>query len=382
RNGFTAGALMSGLALMVAIWTQGAALLRDWIGAIDFPDAFVHSWRGMTPEQRQRIEDLPFVEGTAALTMQQVGADAFGIRLLQQIGVNFIAFEPDNFFAMTRLSWIEGDPETAKQRLEQGGAILVAREFTVARDLHLGDTFTLEFEGEPIDFEIAGVVTSPGLDIASRYFDIGETYANQALHAVFGTRADLIAKFNDDSIDLLQLDLADDVSDEDALATIRRTLGGTLLVAGSGREIKQAIDEIGRGSMRVMSALALAAILIACFGVGNVVVAGIDARRYEFGVLRAVGAAPSLLARLILAEVLLIAITACILGAVLGVQASATGILLYEKLAGLTLNLRPPPLPIAAGCAIVITLALASAALPALTLVKKRPRELLTAPRG
>ena len=41
RHGFAAGSLMTGLALLVGIWTGGRALLNNWIGAIDFPDAFV-----------------------------------------------------------------------------------------------------------------------------------------------------------------------------------------------------------------------------------------------------------------------------------------------------------------------------------------------------
>ncbi len=37
-----------------------------------------------------------------------------------------------------------------------------------------------------MDFEIVGVVTSPGLEIVSKFFNVGETYADQAVHAVFG----------------------------------------------------------------------------------------------------------------------------------------------------------------------------------------------------
>jgi hypothetical protein len=34
RYGFTAGAMMSGLAIMVALWTQGRAIVDDWLAAI------------------------------------------------------------------------------------------------------------------------------------------------------------------------------------------------------------------------------------------------------------------------------------------------------------------------------------------------------------
>jgi len=382
RHGFTAGALMAGLALMGNIWSIGDSILEDWLGSIEFPDAFVHSWTGLTPDQRQRVEDLPFVERTAAITLQQVGVEAFGIDLLQDFDTNFVGFEPRPFFEMTRLTWIEGEPEAALAALERGGAILIAREFKVANDLGVGDEFTMEHQGERFTFEIVGVVASPGLDIAKRYFDIGEQYANQALHAVFGSRRDLIEKFGDDSIDFIQIDLADDVDDDVALTRIREALSGTILAAGSGREIKQKVYDIGRNTMTVLSTLAIAAILIACFGVGNVIVAGIDARKREFGVLRAIGAQRGLLARLIVGEVLIIGIAACLLGALLSMQTSWTGVRMYTLLAGLDLSLRFPLAPLLIGAAILFALTLATAAPAIVALLRRQPRDLLTATRG
>ncbi len=383
RFGFTAGSLMAGLALMTAIWTEGSALLRDWIGAIEFPEAFVHALRGLDPEERARVEALPFVEETVAISVMSIEEELFGVRALQGVGTNFIAFEPDPFFAMTKLAWIEGEPEYAIRRLKEGGAVLVAREFKIARGVSAGDDFTItDASGEEHTFEVVGVVTSPGLDIASRYFDIGREYTRQSIHAIMGSRQDMIDRFGNDVIHLLQIDLADDVDDEQALVEIRRALGSTMLTAGSGREIKSVISKIGRSSMKVMSAVALVAILIACFGVGQVVVASIDARRFEFGVLRAVGAEGHLLTRLIIGEVLIIAFVASALGSALGLHGAWTGLLMYRNLAGLNLSLVPPLGAIGAGWAILFTMTLAAAAPAALRLSRRSPRELLSATRG
>jgi len=383
RFGFTAGSLMAGLALMTAIWTEGSALLRDWVGAIDFPEAFVHALRGLEPEQRAEIDALPFVEGTVAISVMSIQDELFGVRALQGVGTNFIAFEPEPFFEMTRLAWIEGDPDYAKRRLSEGGAILVAREFKIARGVSAGDDFTItDASGTEHTFEVVGVVTSPGIDIASRYFDIGREYTRQSIHAIMGSRQDMIERFGNDVIHLLQIDLADDVDDEAALAEIRLSVGSTLLTAGSGREIKSVITKIGRSSMRVMSAVALVAILIACFGVGQVVVASIDARRFEFGVLRAVGAEGHLLTRLIVGEVLIIAFTASILGTALGLHGAWTGLLMYRNLAGLNLSLVPPVAAIASGWGILFAMTLAAAAPAALRISRRAPRELLAATRG
>jgi putative ABC transport system permease protein len=382
RHGFTAGSLMAGLALMTAIWTNGTALMRDWIGGIEFPDAFVHGFRGLDDDARQRIASLPFVEDTCTVTLQRLDTEAFGVRAIRALKSSFVGFEVEPFFRMTTMEWIEGDPETARQRLLEGGAILVAREFMVAHDMHVGDSFPITHRDKSFDFEIVGVVGSPGLDLAAKYFDIGQEYRDQALHAVFGSRDDLITKFGNHAVHFIQIDLDDSISDDDALAAIRGQITGTLLSAGSGREIKASITSIGTNMLTVVSSIAVMAMLIACFGVGNVVVAGIDARRFEMGVLRAVGAGGDLLARLVVAETLVVILAAGVLGTAMGLQASWAGASLYRLLAGLTLSLRPPAVPIAAGWAIMAALALAAAAPAALSLARRKPRELLAATRG
>ncbi|TVQ63047.1 MAG: ABC transporter permease [Phycisphaerales bacterium] len=382
RNGFTAGALMVGLGMMVAIWTGGSSVLRDWVDTIRFPDAFAHAWLGMDGAARARVEQLPFVRETAAITLLRTDAATFGVRALNPVGTSFIAFEPRPFFRMTRLEWHEGDEAHALRRLDEGGAILVAREFKVARGLGVGDVFAIPHRGVVHEFEIVGVVGSPGLDIASRFFEIGREQREQSIHAVFGTRSDLIERFGTDTINLLQIDLDPNVSDEHAIAEIRRSLGSSLLVVGSGREIKSQIDAMGARGMRVMSLVAIGAIVIACFGVGSVVVAGIDARRFEFGVLRALGASRGVTARLVLCEVVVIALAACALGTLMGLLHSWAVMRLYRLLAGLELTLQPPIAPILAGCGIVLGLALLAAAAPAVGLARQSPRALLSATRG
>jgi putative ABC transport system permease protein len=121
---------------------------------------------------------------------------------------------------------------------------------------------------------------------------------------------------------------------------------------------------------------------VACFGVANLIIAGIEARQFELGILRAVGAQRGLLSRLIIGEALIIALAAAILGTCMGMQGSWAGQRLYGLLLGLSLNLRPPIIPIAVGWAIVALLTLA-AAWPAIwRLNQKRPRDLLAAMKG
>jgi putative ABC transport system permease protein len=377
RFGFTAGAMMAGLALMVSIWSHGGAILRDFLGAFEFPDAFV-SGVALTPEAQEKLESLDFVTGTTAITLVPIEHSTFGVSGVTKYQSTFIAFEPEPFFELAELQWIEGSEETALPRLIEGGAIIVAREFKTAKGLGVGDSFTCSKDGIEHTFEIVGVVTSPGLDIVSKFFNIGEEYTQQAIHAVFGSRADMKEKFGTDSINLIQVELADDIDDEVAIETIRRELFPYgILDAGSGRAIQQELMTVFGGALGAFSIVAVCAMIVACFGVANLIIAGIDARRFEFGVLRAVGGQRGVLLRLVLGEAVVIAIAAIVLGSAMGLQGAWAGRRLNHFLVGLDLKLLIPikGLAIGWGCVLLITLL---AALPAgLAVMRTRPRELL-----
>lgn len=385
RNGFTAGALMVGLAMMVSIWTNGSALLRDWLANIEFPDAFVHGWLGLTPDNQRAIERLNFVTETCAITMFKTDDSPFGVQSLRPVKTTFIAFEPEPFFRMTKLNWIAGDPEHALKRLNEGGAVLIAREFAIARPgMGVGKTVTVTHNRKQTDFEIVGIVSSPGLDLVGKSTDIGKEQADLSIHCIFGSRGDLKRVFRNEAIHLIQVGVKPEskLPDRAIQAMIHGSLGGKPLLVGSGREMREGILMMGRSSMKVASAVAIAAMVIGCLGVVNIVVAGIDARRHEFGVLRAVGAGRGLLARLLIGEVLIIVVTAGILGTLMGLQGSWAGIRLHRMLAGLELSLRPPPEPIALGWAMLFVLTLVFVTPIIIRVAMRRPRELLGATRG
>lgn len=397
RHGFTAGAMMAGLALMISIWTNGGSVLRDWLGKIEFPDAFVNGLR-LQPEAQDRLEALDWIEETCAITMHPVEVDAFGVSALQQYRTSFIAFEPRAFFGMTSLDFVQGNADEALRRLEEGGAIIVGREFFIAQGKGVGEMFTCRSGGEEHTFEIVGVVTSPGLELASKFFNIGEEYIDQSIHAVFGTRADMKARFGSDNTQLIQIKFdedalveaareagfeGDDAVDWWSIETIRSELFGLgILDAGSGRRIKSEITTFIGGSLVVFSAVAVVSMLVACFGVANLIIAGIEARQFEFGVLRAVGGSRGLLVRLVLAEAIIVGATASIVGTLMGMQAAWAGRRLSQLLLGLEMHFSFPTGPVALGWGLVLLFTLGAAAPAILRLNRRKTRELLASVRG
>lgn len=384
RNGFTAGALMVGLGMMVTVYTNGTGLLRDWIDAIKFPDAFVNGvFSGITPDVRYRLEGLDFVDQTCAITILKIDSPTFGIARFLRPKTNFIAFEPDVFFEMTRLHWVEGNPEHALKRLREGGAVLVSQEFLVHRtEFGLGSMYPIEFNGKRFEFEIVGAVSSPGLDLVSKYFNMEEDYSENAIHAVFGSRDDLIRRFGTDAIHLLQITLKGEITDQEAVLQMRQAAGTPGLFFGSARSIKEAVFKIGRGMMGIASIVAFGAMVVGSMGVVNVVAAGIDARRYEFGVLRAVGASGSTVARLIIAEVAVIALGACVLGFGMGMQMSWAGIRMYALIGGIEIRLIPPMVPILIAFGLLFAITIGSVTPMIIGIARQRPRVLLATTRG
>lgn len=383
RHGFTAGALMVGLAMMTTLWTNGSAFLRDWLGAIRFPDAFVHAWFGLNEQSQRKLAALPFIADTCATTLYKIDTGAFGLDEVRQPPSFFIAFEPEPFFRMVKLHWEAGDPAYAERRLKEGGAVLVAREFLATRrGFRIGDTLRVKARGTAHEFEVVGAVSSPGLDVVGYYMDIGRDYNEQAVGSIFGSRADLKKVFGSDAIHLIQFSMRPGTSDAEAASEIRRALNLPTLTVGSGRQIKGEIEKIGLAGMAAASAVAIGAMLIGSLGVGGVILATIDARRHEFGVLRAIGASPGLVSRLLAGETLIITLSACMLGTAMGLHGSAAAMRMWALLAGLRVHLRPPLLPIAAGWLALGAITMLIVTPMILRLARRTPRELLAGVRG
>lgn len=382
RHGFTAASMMVGLALLVAIWTNGKSALESWIDRLKFPDAVV-TGLSLKPDTADRIRAVPGVKAVCAITTQNVGTDAFGIAGVTKYKTTFMAFEPESFFPMTRIEWVQGDEATAVARLKKGGAVLVAKEFYVTRKIGLGSKIRLKGDdGATHEFEVAGVVTSPGLDIASKFFSIGEDYVDQALNSVFGTRDDLRRCFHNDAITLVQIDFQPGANPDETYRAIRGLSGTGIIAGGTYVWLRQHLHEMIGGTLRIFSLVAVGALVISSFGVANIIIAGVQARTYQFGVLRAIGAQRWLLGRLVLGEALVIAAAACILGTCLGLQAAWGGQNVTSSTVGVEFEFRPPYVQAAWAWLAVVVITLGAALPTAWALVRKQPRQLLGVTRG
>lgn len=377
RHGFTGGTLMAGLALLVSIWMQGRSATAGYLDGLKMPDAFVHSFWSLSETQWQALRSVEAATEACPAKLFPVRAVGMqlGLKELSPPNTLFVSTDMPAFLEMTDVDWHEGDRRTALRRLEDGRALLVGREWSVAHGVGVGTRLALKTLEGPVDFEVVGVVASRGLDLATGFFGIQKPFTDTAMSSVFGTRADAKRYFGVEGANLVLLSLREDVSDKEAIRQLTAAAPGS--VAGTSRAIRRRVTRSLDRLMKVMSSLAVGSLVLACFGVGNLIVAEVVARRFEFGVLRAVGAQRGLLGRLVAGQTLLVALTGCVAGVMLGVEAVLIERVFHRQLMGIDYALHVPWDVIAWGALALIGAALVTA-LPAVFRVMRRsPRALL-----
>lgn len=381
RLGFTAGALMVGVSVLVSTQAGANGVLEQLRERLRFGDAFVMLSTGLTLAQQESIRAMPGVVAASPVGFlpvrlaegQTLGVDGLGPRNVIAMG-----FEPEAFFELNRIEWIRGTPESALPKLLDGSGILIAEQFHLARGLDLGDSLGLGGKEGDVRFEIVGVVSSAGLDIAVQFFGLRQVYMEIAAGAVFLDMRAIERHFGTRSAGLMQLVL-DPASGPELEKQLVELVADRVPGASfaSGRQIRSMMDDVAVGMLGVSSAVSFAALLLAAFGVGNVVAAGIGTRRREFGVLLAVGGARTVAPRLVLGETLLVALTAGVVGSLLGIHLALMGTIWHHDLAGIPTRLIVPWGPMLAGWGATALLAVAAALPAAFGLLRRSPRALL-----
>jgi putative ABC transport system permease protein len=174
------------------------------------------------------------------------------------------------------------------------------------------------------------------------------------------------------------------VNDQGTWAVGAAMFGSSLRIS-TREEVRQRIAQRADGMIWGMCQLPLVTLLISSLAVVNTVMASVRARRWEMGVLRAIGLTRSALVRLILAEAVLIGLAACLLSLAFGVMAGwcGTGVSQYVSFfGGLETPLVIPWAKIGLSFAGTLLLCLVAALWPALSTGRAEPLQLLQSGRG
>ncbi len=412
--------LMVGLSLIVGLVVWGESVKAGWQFPKEFPDALFYIYEYRTLDKVRALREVPGVKQfTVCDDFQFWLKDPRAKSLLERLNVNlqmkeqfqrFMATDPDQGLELVKLTFLEGNERDAVARFKAGGHILVTREFAKAEGKGLNDKVEIWAQTAPDDyasatFTIAGVVASPGLDIAISFFNAESHFQSYAVGAVIGTLDDAQRLFDRDSgkLVLFNFDFAEDdatrvYSDSGETITAERQLSKTgrptyaLIsrgpIPGEGREIqvinemlkrldypirafvtarelKQQIDRnISRVTM-LLSAIPVVGLLIAALGLGNLMAANVASRSREIAVLRAIGVTKSQVSRIVIGEALVLGLLGSGLGLVLGLGLARTSNLTTELLSGFRPEFSIPWRLVAPGALLATLLCILAALIPA-----------------
>ena len=389
RAAGTAAALMVGLAVLVVMHTLGNSVLNAWKLPTRFPDMFIFARPGLTRDQGRMLEKVKGVRPgevlPIAVTVSRLNEGFFAVvgAALLPDATMFLGVDPDKALSMMELDFRAGNAVDAAKKLKMGRHLIVTNEFKELKGLTVGDKIKLKTpkSGE-VEYEIAGVVWSPGIDVFVSKFDMGRQFEQRSAASVFGSLDDAERDFGVKEINLFAANLEYFVDKQELVKRIQADLGVQGLRSGDVREIKANIQIGFRRLLLLMSTVASAAIGVAALGVTNTIMASIRTRRWQLGVLRSVGITRAQMLRLILSEAILLGLVGCALGVMAGLELSFDGRGLWKKMVGYTPPIDVPWQTVGMGVLIIVGVALVASIWPAARAAGEEPLSLLQAGRA
>jgi len=210
--------LMVGLSLIVYIEVRSESFIAAWDFPSRLPATFVWSPDRVRYPVLEEVRKVPGVVNATAVgelgcktgpPEQEATSFLEGLkeRFSQPVPATFVAGELDTFLDLTKLGFLQGDLETAKAKLRRGGYVLLPPESARTYGLNLGDRVTLSVGQHSAEFEVAGVVESPALDIAVTFFQADSYMMLASAGSFLGTLEDAHRCFNVDSVTMFLMNL-------------------------------------------------------------------------------------------------------------------------------------------------------------------------------
>jgi putative ABC transport system permease protein len=319
RNAVAVSALMMGLALMIGMGIlihSFRMTVEMWLDQTVKADVIVAppTWLGGGPRSslhasvRSRLVDLPGV----------VAVDAYrDIRMeFRDRQVSLVARDLLLHAQHSRYLFLHGDSSKVLADAVRQHQVLVSETLAMGFKLRPGDSITLSTPEGPAAFTIAGVF----YDYAT---DGGKIVMDQALYQ---------RVWQDRSLSVVPLYLGHGVDPESIRREVTQRLGGQPpVMVVTNQELKREVLRIFDQTFAVTYALELIAVLVALLGIVNALLSGILERQGELAVLRAIGATPRQVGRIILWESGMIGAAGAVLGVAAGFLLSALLIEVINK---------------------------------------------------
>lgn len=418
RSAGSALTLSVGLGLFAAIHVWGGSMVQTFVPGSWAPDATVMVGpEGLTPDEVRAVAAHPGVDPQRCQPIvsehprlrEDITGSAERATVTRQNAVIVVGIDPAGAFAgehpLVGGRWTAGSPAAAMAAMRAGRGCVVSDHFLRETGLGVGDSFVVvppEDPGRDVTYVIAGAVRFDGWHWLTKLTGLRQR-THRAGALVIADYATVAADFALPRPRQVWLRTAGGAVDEAALtAAVRaghaRAVGRPLAPldapagdAGPRARVvaTAAVGDAVHGAARVwlwaMSILPLIAMAISAAGMLTVILSSVQERRWELGILRAVGFGRGAIVRLVIAEGLLCGLVACAIGLAFGVIAgwSGTGTaMVVSWFGGLEPVLIVPLGALAAGCLVLLLFAALAAAWPAARVGRAEPLDLLRIGRG
>jgi putative ABC transport system permease protein len=347
RTALTAGALVVGLAMVVALSTAaqnvrtiGAAWLAQTIPGSEL----LASIRPLatTDPVRDQLAATPGVKSVSPIGLFGVPLD--GLR--QEAA----AISGRDYLNDGRLQFVSGDPTQALTALDQGGAVIVPESLThqPGAAIAVGDTLTFNTGPQPTRLKVVGIVA--------------HSIPAESEEAVLVGWPDATSAFGVTGADFLAVRYAEGQESTARPALDRAALQYALEPTDLNRvtgTVGDAFDRI----FRLLDALALIAVLVAGLGMVNTLSMSVLERVREIGVLRATGMTARQVWGMVVVEAGLLGLFGSIVGVLLGLLVG--GVLVLGSSGGFGLVFDPPWATLALAAAFGVLVSVAASIYPA-----------------
>ncbi len=354
RAAITSSALMLGVAMMLALAGLVSSLrdgfteyLNRSLGTADLlvlPKAQLLGVGnvGAGPDLARAIRSIP---GVADLTSLRLANAAVDGQTIQVVGI-----DPDTFPRISGLVFSAGEPADAFARLKEGRAAIVNGILSAQLGIGVGLTLRLQTSEGKQEYRVVGV---------------GTDYLNAKIPTVYISHADLARDFHEIS-DLMLLIHLDPKANAQAVRAeietlVQRYPAFDVLDYESFRQFQlNAMEQ----SLAILYLLLIAFAVPMVLGLTSTLLINVLERVREIGVLRAVGAARSQVARIVIAESMLLSALGIAFGIPTGLWLGYALIGLFQT-AGFVLPYRFPAVGIALAALVGLGIGGVGAWLPA-----------------
>lgn len=361
-------AIGGGLFVLTQVW--GYSMLRPFLPNRQMPDAFVAFMPvGLNAESVQKLKGLACVRSDRfePVAVEQAafapGSVVEGSMGGQFANVIFFGMDPDRAFAgkkpLVTLDFIEGEPAAAFEAMKTGRGVVINDAVTVDYGLKLGDTLRVCDPKNPariLEYPIVGVTKFNGWQWLSKTGAVRRHFGRSG-GIVFASDKWVRDDFHLDPPSYFWFDTVEGTdwlrleSELDALAERNfkaasseqeKNENGSSVRSGNTAYAKLSTRDslyrsiAGRADNVIwgMSVMPLMTLVLTSIALVAVTVNSVRARRRSFGILRAVGVERSKLVRMVLAESILLGLTAACASLLFGIPAAAGALKLGDGMFG------------------------------------------------